>query len=67
MQLSSARPYLELAAQYPQLSFWLLGPEVRGLAPVRSDIIRRTAGRGPVLVMDDDARRWRLTKKDSRG
>ena len=67
MQLDSARPYLELGAQYRCLCFWLLPPEVRGLAPVRSEIIRRTAGRGPVLVMDDDAKAWRLSKKNSRG
>jgi len=67
LQLDSARPYLELGAQYRCLCFWLLPPEVRGLAPVRSEIIRRTAGRGPVLVMDDDAKAWRLSKKNSRG
>ena len=59
--------YLELSPQFSTVHFWLLDRSISGLAAVRSDIIKRTAGMGPVLVMDDDAKRFALTVKSARG
>ena len=54
---SNTTPYLDLVNGHARantlLILWLLAPEVRGLAMVRSEIVRRTAGHaGGVVIMD---------------
>ena len=53
---------MELLPLYPNLCLWLLPQTATGgLAAARSELIRATAGRGPVLLMDDDAKCWALS------
>lgn len=62
IQLTHAEGYVELLPKHSNLKLWLLPPTVTGLAAVRADIIRRTAGH-PIIMMDDDAQSFLLTKK----
>ena len=57
-----------LDSLYPNLRLWLLPQTATGgLAAARSALIRATAGRGPVLLMDDDAKCWALTVSNAIG
>jgi len=50
-----------------EFTLWLLPSDAKGLAAARSDVIRRTAGRGPVILMDDDAQVFALSSRLSSG
>ena len=61
-QVERAAGYIALLPLYPNLRLWLLPQTATGgLAAARSALICATAGRGPVLLMDDDARCWART------
>ena len=65
LQVERVQGYAELLSLHPLLQLWLLPPEFVGLAPVRSEIMRLTAGRGPVIIMDDDVDRFLMTTAGS--
>ena len=53
--------------QLHKLKLWLLSPNAKGLAAARAEVIRRTAGSGAVILMDDDAKAFALTTRESSG
>ena len=53
--------------QLHKLKLWLLPPNAKGLAAARAEVIRRTAGSGAVILMDDDAKAFALTTRESSG
>ena len=65
LQVQRVEGYAELMSLHPMLQLWLLPAEFVGLAPVRSEIMRLTAGRGPVIIMDDDVERFLMTTSGS--
>ena len=66
VQWERAVGYADLLSRYT-FDMWLLPSTVRTLACARSEVIHRSAGAGPVLLMDDDAVCFRQSFRTSRG
>jgi len=63
-QVQAAQPYIELLREFTNMELWLLPPLPGihgGLAEARSDLLRRLAGKGMCVVMDDDAKSFLLS------
>ena len=58
-QLERVQGYVHLLHNHA-LELWLLEPSVGGLAAVRSEVMRLTAGTR-IIMMDDDAQRFKLS------